>query len=185
MTAFGFWSYRDINVLGLPMVKKTKSLQLGLSLFQLLVPVFAVSFLVIAFYFRFNAHGIQPGEDRGFRILMLIYFGWLGCKVVPGLAVWSIKQEFMIGALDFSSEKKSLIAEYFFLVMTFVFIVLMAGSILSGNMPKMSRHGSSVVYDSIANPAEFWSNGVAGFFVTIFVSTMHRLTRMQRLMDKQ
>ena len=132
------------------MYEKLVPRQSGFSAYQLLTGVFAVAFFLLAFYFRFNAHGVLPGEDRGFRILMLIYFAWFGYKMVPALTIWVSRQEFMAEAL------------------------------LSGSMSDLSCRSSSRMNDSMANLGEYWSSILAGYFFTIFTAVVYRLMRMQR-----
>ncbi|GJM14484.1 MAG: hypothetical protein DHS20C12_28870 [Pseudohongiella sp.] len=155
--------------------------QLGATTKGMLIAIFAIAFLVLAFRYRIGTLSVEPWQDQVFRGVMLIYFNLMLVLIVPSLAAWINAQDFMIQENAESSHPVWF--EYLFLLFAVLFIFLQAKAIITGIMPEVRRYGAGQDFNSMLHTASYWSNVMAGYFLTLFVSTVYwqaRLIRIER-----
>lgn len=153
--------------------------QLGATTRGILIAVAAVVFAVLAFRYRINAYAIDPWHEQIFRGVMLVYFNGMLFLIVPSLAKWINRQEFMIEENSVSINAKW--PEYVLLACSVFFVITMADALIIGEFAEIRRYGSGPIFDALTQPAQFWSNVFAGYFITLFCSTVYWQMRLHRL----
>ena len=138
-----------------------------------LKPYIAGSILIILllarslFFLQFPAF-----LDPYFRFLMLVMMFWLGFKIVPrfaGLMTRLDKGKDNNQGLDgFNIYDKKAI--FLFFSLGSVLISFLVWSILSGSIECFSGRNRTCheIYDSVADPGEFWVTALINYFLSIY-----------------
>lgn len=158
---------------------KLGSQQTGATSKGILISIGSTVFLLLAFRYRLDALAIEPWHEQVFRGVMLIYFNSMLFLIVPNLAKWLNKQDFMIEENNAYSD--SIWIEYFLLALSVFFVLMMADAQITGVIAEIRRYSSGPDYHALRQPAQFWSNVIAGYVITLFSSTVYWQMRLLRL----
>ena len=153
--------------------------QTGATLMGILMGVISILFLVLVFRYRLNAFAIDPWKEQLFRGVMLVYFNGMLFHIVPRLAKWLNAQEFMIQGNQSAIDK--VWPEYVLMVTSAFLVLYMGEAVIVGVMAEVRRYGSGPEFDALTQPAQDWSSVFAGYFITLFSSTVYWQMRLLRL----
>lgn len=153
--------------------------QQGASKSGILIAIGSIAFFILAFRYRINPAPIDPWNEQVFRGVMLVYFNMMLFLIVPSLGKWLNEQEFM--KEDNKKPNNSIWTEYLFLGLSAFFVLTMANALIIGEFAEIRRYGSGPIFDALTQPAQFWSNVFAGYFITLFCSTVYWQMRLFRL----
>ncbi len=137
-----------------------------------IVGAFFIGILVlrVIYFLKF-----PPAMDHYFRLFALLVMGWLGIRIVPKMAT-------LFNRLDRLSEKKYGLdgfelhykkTIFIFFTLGAVFISFLTWSLLTGSIECFSARGRTCheIYNSIADPGEFWVTVLLNFVVCLFTIT--------------
>jgi hypothetical protein len=129
-----------------------------------------ILFLRIIYFLKF-----PPAMDHYFRLFALLVMSWLGFRIVPKMATLFNRLEGTsnkkYGLDGFELYKKKTI--FIFFTLGAVLISFLTWSLLTGSIECFSGRNRTCheIYNSIADPGEFWVTVLINYFFSLLIIT--------------